>query len=103
MTATDTTTTSSFTINQDGTPTYRPASRLAASLCDAATSVALADGWESEDGEEMTVLVLRTADDSLIGALPAPASDEAWLAAFSTAANMTVNSRTGEHALRIAS
>ena len=101
MTRTDTSTTSSFTIAQDGTPTYRPASRLASSLCDAAATVALADGWEAEDGEEMTVLILRTANAALVGALPAPAGDEAWLAAFTAADTMTVNGRTGPRSLDV--
>lgn len=95
------TATTSFTVAEDGTPVYQPSTDLDINLCLSASSVALADGWEAEDGEEMSVLLLSDSNGRLRGALPAPAADETWLSAFDTAERLIVTTPTGPHTLQV--
>lgn len=71
-----------YQVSASGRPTYTASNPTTARLLDQAAFVTLVEGWAAADGEEMLLLVLRDDGGLMVGALPAPADDEAWLAAF---------------------
>lgn len=84
-----------YQLAADGTPTFTPNSQGAARLVSLAASVALAEGWEAADGEELAVLVLHDPHGALVGAIPAPISDEAWLSALERTRTLIITG--GQH------
>lgn len=73
---------SAYRVTATGVPSYIASNPVSARILEQATFVTLMDEWDAADGEGMMLLVLRDEAGQTVGALPAPADDEVWLAAL---------------------